>query len=136
MCLSEAAVVSHEGACLAGGWIQYVFHENTNAARVQGVRQGAHDMEASSNATPPIKAKVRPPRLGDRKVGLFATRTPHRPNPIGLSLVRLDAVQKYAKRAGGLRWWRWQWRWLEREGRGGRPLMGRDGVGVGTDRCG
>lgn len=34
--------------------------------------------------------KVRPPRLGgNRKVGVFATRSPRRPNPIGLSVVRL-----------------------------------------------
>ncbi|MCP5506829.1 MAG: tRNA (N6-threonylcarbamoyladenosine(37)-N6)-methyltransferase TrmO [Chlamydiales bacterium] len=34
------------------------------------------------------KPKVRPPR-GDRKRGTFATRSPHRPNPIGLSCVEL-----------------------------------------------
>ncbi len=33
---------------------------------------------------------VRPPRLGgNRRVGVFATRSPYRPNPIGLSSVRL-----------------------------------------------
>lgn len=33
---------------------------------------------------------VRPPRLGgNRRVGVFATRSPNRPNPIGLSCVRL-----------------------------------------------
>ncbi len=39
-----------------------------------------------------MRAKVRPPRLGGKTVGLFSTRTPHRPNPIGLSLVKLDRV--------------------------------------------
>ncbi len=38
------------------------------------------------------KPKVLPPR-GERKRGLFATRSPHRPNPIGLSLVRLLSVE-------------------------------------------
>lgn len=37
-------------------------------------------------------AKVHPPRLGGETMGLFATRTPHRPNPIGLSLVELIQV--------------------------------------------
>ena len=38
---------------------------------------------------------VRPPRLGgNRRVGVFATRSPFRPNPIGLSSVKLVAVQK------------------------------------------
>ncbi len=36
---------------------------------------------------------VRPPRLGgNTRVGVFASRSPFRPNPIGLSLVRLEAV--------------------------------------------
>lgn len=37
---------------------------------------------------------VRPPRLGgNRRVGVFATRSPFRPNPIGLSCVKLDSVE-------------------------------------------
>ena len=36
---------------------------------------------------------VRPPRLGgNRRMGVFATRSPFRPNPIGLSSVRLHGV--------------------------------------------
>ncbi len=38
---------------------------------------------------------VRPPRLGgNAKMGVFATRSPFRPNPIGLSSVRLEAVEQ------------------------------------------
>ena len=41
---------------------------------------------------------VRPPRLGgNKRVGVFATRSPFRPNPIGLSSVRLVAVEKTPK---------------------------------------
>lgn len=37
---------------------------------------------------------VRPPRLGgNRRMGVFATRSPFRPNPIGLSAVRLLRVE-------------------------------------------
>ena len=37
---------------------------------------------------------VRPPRLGgDTRVGVFATRSPFRPNPIGLSCVKLESVR-------------------------------------------
>lgn len=40
------------------------------------------------------RATVRPPRLGgNERLGIFATRSPNRPNPIGLSLVRLVAVE-------------------------------------------
>ena len=38
-------------------------------------------------------ATVRPPRLGgNKRMGVFATRSPYRPNPIGLSSVRLIKV--------------------------------------------
>lgn len=37
---------------------------------------------------------VRPPRLGgNKRVGVFATRSPFRPNPIGLSSVKLEEVR-------------------------------------------
>lgn len=37
---------------------------------------------------------VRPPRLGgNQRLGVFATRSPYRPNPIGLSCVRLERVE-------------------------------------------
>ncbi|RUO25367.1 tRNA (N6-threonylcarbamoyladenosine(37)-N6)-methyltransferase TrmO [Aliidiomarina minuta] len=53
-------------------WIQFVFH----ATAEQG-----------------WKPKVRPPRLGgNRKVGIFATRSTFRPNPIGLSVVKLEEI--------------------------------------------
>ena len=49
-------------------WILFIFHEN--------IDQG-------------FKAKVRPPRLGgNKKIGVFASRSSFRPNGIGMSLVR------------------------------------------------
>lgn len=40
------------------------------------------------------KATVRPPRLGgNKRVGVFATRSPFRPNPLGLSCVELEKVE-------------------------------------------
>ncbi len=37
---------------------------------------------------------VRPPRLGgNRRMGVFATRSPFRPNPIGLSSVRIEKIE-------------------------------------------
>lgn len=39
------------------------------------------------------KPKISPPRLDGKKVGVLATRSPHRPNPIGMSLVRLDRIE-------------------------------------------
>lgn len=40
-----------------------------------------------------FKACVRPPRLGgNTRVGVFATRSPFRPNPVGLSCVKLEKI--------------------------------------------
>lgn len=39
-------------------------------------------------------SKVHPPRMGGKSMGLFSTRTPHRPNPIGLSLVELIKLEE------------------------------------------
>lgn len=52
---------------------------------------GFHDLKRASGWKP----TVRPPRLGgNRRVGVFATRSPYRPNPIGLSSVRLVRVEQ------------------------------------------
>jgi len=53
-------------------WLQFVFHLNKSAR---------------------YHAKVHPPRLEGETIGLFATRSPHRPNPIGLSLVELVEIK-------------------------------------------
>ncbi len=42
------------------------------------------------------RLSVRPPRLGgNRKVGVFASRSTHRPNPIGISVLELLGVEQY-----------------------------------------
>jgi len=51
-----------------------------------------HFSQNSKNEWSPC---VRPPRLGgNRRVGVFATRSPFRPNPIGLSSVELKEVKE------------------------------------------
>ncbi|NOX08435.1 MAG: tRNA (N6-threonylcarbamoyladenosine(37)-N6)-methyltransferase TrmO [Gammaproteobacteria bacterium] len=41
------------------------------------------------------KATVRPPRLGgNQRIGVFASRSTFRPNPVGLSVVRLEAIYR------------------------------------------
>lgn len=53
-------------------WIVFVFHKNNNQY---------------------TKAKVKPPRLNGKRVGLFSTRCPYRPNPIGLTLAKIDKIE-------------------------------------------
>ena len=45
------------------------------------------------NTNKSFHAKVHPPRLKGKNIGVFASRSPHRPSPIGLSLVRLVKVE-------------------------------------------
>lgn len=43
-------------------------------------------------------ATVKPPRLGgNKRMGVFATRSPFRPNPIGLSSVKLEKIEQDEK---------------------------------------
>lgn len=54
-------------------WLTFVFHQSVS----QGWRK-----------------RVRPPRLGgNQRKGVFATRSPFRPNHLGLSVVRLEQIQ-------------------------------------------
>ncbi|KAG8512222.1 tRNA (adenine(37)-N6)-methyltransferase, partial [Galemys pyrenaicus] len=53
-------------------WILFVFHKNGHLS---------------------CKAKVQPPRLNGAKTGVFSTRSPHRPNAIGLTLAKLERVE-------------------------------------------
>jgi tRNA-Thr(GGU) m(6)t(6)A37 methyltransferase TsaA len=76
------------------------------AAHPPGTLNAAHALEGLSafshvwllwifdrDAGVATKSKIRPPRLDGIKTGLFSTRTPHRPNAIGLSLVRLRHIK-------------------------------------------
>ncbi len=59
-------------------WIQFVFH--------QCLREK-------------WKATVRPPRLGgNQRLGVFASRSTFRPNPIGLSVVKLEGIREEGPR--------------------------------------
>lgn len=58
-------------------WIVFVFHDH-----------GGNSWKPS----------IRPPRLGgNRKVGVLASRSPHRPNPIGLSAVKIEKIDLEAE---------------------------------------
>ncbi|KAL3288857.1 hypothetical protein HHI36_003304 [Cryptolaemus montrouzieri] len=41
-----------------------------------------------------MPAKVSPPRLDGLRMGVFGTRSPHRPSPLGLSLVRINQISE------------------------------------------
>lgn len=50
--------------------------------------------EFSGNVRDTWSPTVRPPRLGgNARLGVFATRSPFRPNPIGLSSVKLERIE-------------------------------------------
>mmetsp|Transcript_26245 Transcript_26245/g.39730 ORF Transcript_26245/g.39730 Transcript_26245/m.39730 type:complete len:575 (+) Transcript_26245:218-1942(+) len=59
-------------------WVIFVFHLNTSGRKVP--------------------AKIAPPALGGEKVGVLATRSPHRPNPIGMTLCKLESIERQKKK--------------------------------------
>jgi tRNA-Thr(GGU) m(6)t(6)A37 methyltransferase TsaA len=64
-------------------WILFVFHLNTMGKNGR------------------VPSKISPPALGGRKVGVFASRAPHRFNPVGMTLARLDRIQLVKKHVHG-----------------------------------
>lgn len=77
------------------GAIELVAPWNTQDA-VDGLEAVSHLwVQFGFHLSPPAKsAKVRPPRLGgNRKLGVFASRSPVRPNGLGLSVVKLEALE-------------------------------------------
>ncbi|TCH65356.1 tRNA (N6-threonylcarbamoyladenosine(37)-N6)-methyltransferase TrmO [Acinetobacter sp. ANC 4862] len=62
-------------------WLIWQFHDNKN-----------------QQDNPKFRPQVRPPRLGgNKKIGVFATRSMYRPAPMGLSVVQLKEVKKVGK---------------------------------------
>ena len=55
-------------------WLIWSFHRNKNKV---------------------VNAKARPPRLDGKKIGVFASRAPHRPNPLGLSCCEIVQIQHH-----------------------------------------
>ena len=70
-------------------WVLFSFHANTDMPTVKADDRGFKNL---------TKTKIRPPRGNGIKVGMLATRSPHRPNNIGLSLVKIVGVDKKGKR--------------------------------------
>ena len=82
-------------------WILFSFHANTDSPSsssssvIMASTKSNKLYAAWSNLS---KTKIRPPRGNGIKVGMLATRSPHRPNNIGLSLVRLSNLDIRNKR--------------------------------------
>ena len=75
--------------------------EFRNPDAVRGLEDFSHIWliwQFSENVRADWSPTVRPPRLGgNTHVGVFATRSPFRPNSIGLSCVKLDSIEFSAK---------------------------------------
>lgn len=54
------------------------------------------------NTNKRFRPKVHPPRLKGDSVGVFASRSPHRPSPLGLSLARLIKIEGAALHLAGI----------------------------------
>ena len=73
-------------------WVIFWFHQVKSRDSRDTSSPSGGPLRGSLRDDGRTPSKVLPPR-SDRKRGLFATRSPHRPNPIGISAVRLDRVE-------------------------------------------
>ena len=68
-----------------------------DASALRGIEGYSHlwlIWQFSESVTERFSPTVKPPRLGgNTRVGVFATRSPFRPNPLGLSCVKLERVE-------------------------------------------
>ena len=75
--------------------------EYRNPEAVRGLEDFSHVWliwEFSESKRDGWSPTVRPPKLGGNvRIGVFATRSPFRPNPIGLSAVKLERVEFHKK---------------------------------------
>ncbi|MCH3916303.1 MAG: tRNA (N6-threonylcarbamoyladenosine(37)-N6)-methyltransferase TrmO [Spirochaetia bacterium] len=90
----QAGIIRH-----AEGWITFL-DGYRNPQEFIGLEGYSHIWliwQFSEHLSKGWKPMVRPPRLGgNTKVGVFATRSPFRPNPLGLSCVRLLGIENSA----------------------------------------
>jgi tRNA (adenine37-N6)-methyltransferase len=78
-------------------WLIFKFHKNTNtmkeAKAFDGVMSNEDLPEHKRKQKFTFTAKITPPMLKEKK-GVYATRSPHRANPIGITLAKIEGVDK------------------------------------------
>lgn len=70
-------------------WVVFIFHLNSNTKTVERSKQKEENGDIIKRQFP---SKIAPPALGGKRVGIFATRSPHRPNPVGFTLCKIDEI--------------------------------------------
>ena len=76
-------------------WISWQFHHNYLNKEKQIRKDEPPNNDSQLNkANSSFRAQVRPPRLGgNQKIGVFASRSMYRPSALGLSVVKLEAIE-------------------------------------------
>lgn len=77
------------------GYIQFSIERFDSVSALQGLERMSHCWILFSlhEARSPAKPLVRPPRKPETQVGVWATRSPYRPNGLGLTLARIEKVE-------------------------------------------
>ena len=77
-----------------------ISHDDCDASALKGIEEFSHLWVVfcfHATQAQGWKPLVRPPRLGgNKKVGVFATRSTFRPNPIGMSVVKLESIEHHS----------------------------------------
>lgn len=77
-------------------WLSFKFHLNTNVLKQSKAFKGFTVTNGQPNGKFTFTAKITPPML-KKKVGVLSTRSPHRPNPIGITLAKIEKVDKRSR---------------------------------------
>ena len=87
----NSAVAGLDG--FSHAWLLWEFENGTPGGTAQDIAADTATDDKSGTNTK-WSPTVRPPRLGgSERMGVFATRSPFRPNPIGLTCVKIDHVE-------------------------------------------
>ena len=74
-------------------WLIWQFENGLPGGTANDVANDNADRKKRSACVDRWSPTVRPPRLGGKeRIGVFATRSPFRPNPLGLTCVKLDRI--------------------------------------------
>lgn len=95
-CYGEKFGTPRQSRLVESAYGKILFKDEVDPEAIRGLEEFSHlwivflfDQVAEED----VRWLVRPPRLGgNEKKGVFATRSPFRPNRIGLSLVKLEGV--------------------------------------------
>lgn len=94
-CYGEKHGTPRQGSVAPSARAHLILHNDIPADALSGLEEYSHAwlifvFHANHNKT--FHAQIRAPRLNGGKTGVLSTRSPHRVNPIGMSVAKVERV--------------------------------------------